>query len=56
MSETKQEATDRSPEYVKPVISDYGDLVEVTAAGATGRHVDANFSVGQLASFISSAP
>jgi hypothetical protein len=56
MPKTNHEASDRSAEYVKPMISDYGDLVETTAAGETGRHVDHKFNEGELATFLSSSP
>ncbi len=52
----KHENTERSAEYVKPTISDYGDLVEKTAAGATGNRVDHDFKVGEHATFLSSTP
>ncbi len=47
---------ERSAEYTQPKISDYGDLVEVTAAGKTGGRADANFSRGDVVTFISSTP
>ena len=56
MSKMNEEATDRPVEYVKPTISDYGDLVEVTAAGRTGGRADAEFKHGDVVTFISSAP
>jgi hypothetical protein len=31
---------EQTVEYEKPVISDYGDLKELTAASATGTHTD----------------
>jgi hypothetical protein len=32
--------------YEKPQVVDYGDLVELTAAGTDGNHLDADFSAG----------
>jgi len=34
--ETSHEDKDRSAEYTQPKISDYGDLVKVTAAASVG--------------------
>jgi hypothetical protein len=50
------ESTDRSAEYTKPTIADYGDLVETTAAGATGTRVDHDLKTGETATFLSSTP
>lgn len=33
-------------EYETPTVVDYGDLVEITAAGADGDCLDADFSAG----------
>jgi hypothetical protein len=43
---------DRTPEvaYEKPAIVDYGDLVELTAAGGGGDCLDHDFSAGAKAS------
>jgi hypothetical protein len=35
--------TKLSTEYEKPVITDYGDLAELTAANTSGNELDANF-------------
>jgi hypothetical protein len=48
--------TDETLEYTAPTISDYGDLVELTAAGATGGNADGTFAYGQHVTFLSSAP
>jgi hypothetical protein len=56
MSKTSHEEQERSAEYTQPKISDYGDLVEVTAAGATGSRADGTFNYGDVVTFISSAP
>jgi hypothetical protein len=38
--------TDHTTDYEKPEIIDYGDLVELTAAGADGCDTDADFPAG----------
>ena len=47
---------DRSEQYSKPQIADYGDLVEQTAHGASGKHVDASLKFGDEATFLSTTP
>ncbi len=47
---------DRQEQYIKPEIADYGDLVEVTAAGATGGHADKTIYYGEETTFLSSSP
>jgi hypothetical protein len=32
--------------YEKPEVADYGDLVELTAAGSDGDRLDADFAAG----------
>jgi hypothetical protein len=34
------------PEYESPTVVDYGDLVELTAAGTEGGCLDADFAAG----------
>lgn len=34
------------PEYEKPMVVDYGDLIELTAGQSTGASTDATFSAG----------
>jgi hypothetical protein len=48
-SETKSEGgamDERQTEYEKPLIVDYGDLVELTAQGSDGDCLDADFAAG----------
>jgi hypothetical protein len=56
MNETERTDTDETPQYTAPTISDYGDLIELTAAGATGGHLDGTYYYGDTGGFISSAP
>lgn len=56
MTDSKRTNSDGSRRYAAPTITDYGDLVELTAAGATGGHVDATFTNGQQAFFLSTPP
>jgi hypothetical protein len=56
MSKTSHEDKNLTAEYTHPEISDYGDLVEVTAAGATGSRADGTFVYGETVTFISSTP
>jgi hypothetical protein len=51
MPETQREL--KQDAYETPQIADYGDLVEKTAAGATGGRVDATYTYGQTAGFLS---
>jgi hypothetical protein len=37
---------ERQSEYQRPEIVDYGDLVELTAAGTDGDCLDADFAAG----------
>jgi hypothetical protein len=37
---------ERQTEYEKPLIVDYGDLVELTAQGSDGDCLDADFAAG----------
>jgi hypothetical protein len=46
MPEITHQSTDDSPKYTAPTISDYGDLVELTAAATNGGFTDATFPVG----------
>jgi hypothetical protein len=43
MSEITHPNTDETPDYAEPTISDYGDLVELTAGTHTGSFLDATF-------------
>lgn len=56
MPETQRNETDETSAYTPPTISDYGDLVEMTAAGGKGTHVDATYTIGETAGYLSSAP
>jgi hypothetical protein len=46
MTETKRIDTDESAKYAAPTISDYGDLVALTAGASTGNSLDATFAAG----------
>jgi hypothetical protein len=56
MNETERTDTDETLQYMAPTISDYGDLIELTAAGATGTHLDGTYYYGDTGGFLSSAP
>jgi hypothetical protein len=56
MNETQRSDKDEALEYAVPTIADYGDLVELTAAGSTGGHLDAGYAYGDVPGFLSSAP
>jgi hypothetical protein len=47
---------DRPEQYTKPEIADYGDLVEQTAAGATGGNADKTIYYGEANTFLSTSP
>lgn len=55
MQRTKDEQ-ELPQQYTKPEIADYGDLVEQTAAGATGGHVDKTIYYGEVPTFLSTSP
>ena len=46
MTDTQRINREESPKYAAPTISDYGDLVELTAGSSTGSALDASFPVG----------
>jgi hypothetical protein len=46
MPETQRIDKDGSPKYTAPTISDYGDLVDLTAGLSSGTQLDATFSAG----------
>jgi len=46
MPETQRIDEHESPKYTVPTISDYGDLVELTAALGSGPDLDATFPAG----------
>jgi hypothetical protein len=46
MTDTQRINREESPKYAAPTISDYGDLVELTAGAASGSALDATFPTG----------
>jgi len=46
MPETPRIDKDESAKYAAPTVSDYGDLVELTAGLSKGSQLDATFPVG----------
>ena len=46
MNDNEPRITVDVPRYDAPTISDYGDLVEITAGSSTGVNLDASFPVG----------
>jgi len=56
MIETEHRDENETPRYTTPRISDYGDLVELTAGGATGSRNDVVLpTTGLNVTFLSSA-
>jgi hypothetical protein len=49
----KSEEPREAKQYETPAITDHGDLTALTAHLGSGMHVDATYTYGQLAGYIS---